>query len=773
MSKPNTRAIIDANIRQNGQQLITGQVLNATLNAMVTDYAEQAALDGLKEKVDALALGAFYGYFPDSDSLPADVTTPGYAYVGLDNPYEIWNFNGESWSDSGTSIDMNDADEEDITRNADGKLQFKDRSYGDGMGYVILRKDKTFAEQVTQANTIYEIRYDFVLQEEEVIIPANCILKFNGGSIGGSSILFGNATRIEAEKVLLFGDGLIIKGDWIVSAVYSEWVGLSEDSFDNSRVLSNLLALDNADVFTDIYIQDGEFSTNVLDSDYGYLIPSNTHIHNAATIKVNATSRGKYALFCIKNADNVTFEGGALVGDVRTHTGSTGEQGHGLYFISSSNCNCKNVIAKEFWGDGFSVQSPQDGMPNTNLLISNVKSFYNRRQGISVEGVDGLIIEDSEFSYTGGIHATAPTAGIDIEPWNSTQVCKNILVRNCRFMNNGGSGIRVDYNQHTSASVDDIVFKDCISFDNANDYIAKVADINFDGCLLGNMDTYDGTLQINTSVLSAKINNCTIYGMINSQGGQLVLSNSRVIKKNVPSSVWGYGAVNCLGKNNIIENNYIEDSATEVYGLYLNNGGDDAQESLIKNNIIKVSNATKYGMRIENATGVFSGNICRFNKWFIQRQQGHILYLNNIFESIEGNTSAFVTEAAHDTNFVYDSEFLGCNFIGFTTIYTNYSGGAKTRIELPVYVDGGSSIVDYADKGRLLLATYSNKIGFAGASSMKRYDGEESNIRTSGTFANKPSPTNAGFQYFNTDTHKPMIWDGSKWYYADGTEATS
>ena len=147
MSKPNTRAIIDANIKQNGRQLITGQVLNATLNTMVTDYAEQAALDALKEKVDALALGAFYGYFSDSESLPTDVTTPGYAYVGSDNPYEIWNFNGESWSDSGTSIDMNDADEEDITRNADGKLQLKDRAYGDGMGYVILRKDKTFAEQ--------------------------------------------------------------------------------------------------------------------------------------------------------------------------------------------------------------------------------------------------------------------------------------------------------------------------------------------------------------------------------------------------------------------------------------------------------------------------------------------------------------------------------------------------------------------------------------------------------------------------------------------------
>lgn len=62
----------------------------------------------LDEKVDALALGKFYGYFPDSTSFPADVSIPGYAYVRLDNSYKIWNFNGESWYDSGVSINEND-----------------------------------------------------------------------------------------------------------------------------------------------------------------------------------------------------------------------------------------------------------------------------------------------------------------------------------------------------------------------------------------------------------------------------------------------------------------------------------------------------------------------------------------------------------------------------------------------------------------------------------------------------------------------------------------
>ena len=203
-----------------------------------TGIASQWKLTELKEKVDALALGAFYGYFPDSSSLPVDVTTPGYAYVGLDNPYKIWNFNGESWSDSGTSIDMNDADEEDITRNADGKLQFKDRAYGDGMGYVILRKDKTFAEQVTQVNTIYEIRYDFTLSSN-VVIPPECVIFFNGGSIIGTK-------KITFDNTELVGNPIILSdydGELSNTNVNIAWFGIKENnvSFNNAPIIAKVL----------------------------------------------------------------------------------------------------------------------------------------------------------------------------------------------------------------------------------------------------------------------------------------------------------------------------------------------------------------------------------------------------------------------------------------------------------------------------------------------------------------------------------------------------
>lgn len=90
----------------------------------------------------------------------------------------------------------NNPDEVDITTTDDNKLQFRDRPNTNGMGYKILRVEKTFAEQVTDEDTIYEIRYEFDLDGEDVEIPANCGLKFNGGKISNGTIVYSNTTLL-------------------------------------------------------------------------------------------------------------------------------------------------------------------------------------------------------------------------------------------------------------------------------------------------------------------------------------------------------------------------------------------------------------------------------------------------------------------------------------------------------------------------------------------------------------------------------------------------
>ena len=58
---------------------------------------------------------------------------------------------------------------------------------------------------INTPNTIYIIQYDFVLVTN-ITIPANCVLRFEGGSISGSYTLEGTETFIESGIMQVFGN---------------------------------------------------------------------------------------------------------------------------------------------------------------------------------------------------------------------------------------------------------------------------------------------------------------------------------------------------------------------------------------------------------------------------------------------------------------------------------------------------------------------------------------------------------------------------------------
>lgn len=127
----------------------------------------------------------------------------GFAYVGTGPTYTIYNCKNGTWTSSGLTVNQSPiGNEDDIDQDPNGKLQFADRVYDsqnpNGMGYVILRKNKTFAEQVTQENTIYDIRYAFDLDGASVTIPAGCVLHFDGGVLMNGTISF-NSTILQSE----------------------------------------------------------------------------------------------------------------------------------------------------------------------------------------------------------------------------------------------------------------------------------------------------------------------------------------------------------------------------------------------------------------------------------------------------------------------------------------------------------------------------------------------------------------------------------------------
>ena len=71
-----------------------------------------------------------------------------------------------------------------------------------------------------------------------------------------------------------------------------------------------------------------------------------------------------------------------------------------------------------------------------DIVVSNIVSTNNRRQGLSIGRVD-ITIRDSEFSYSNG---TSPECGIDIEP-DDPGIADHVSIENCVLRGNRKYGL--------------------------------------------------------------------------------------------------------------------------------------------------------------------------------------------------------------------------------------------------------------------------------------------------------------------------------------------
>lgn len=77
------------------------------------------------------------------------------------------------------------------------------------------------------------------------------------------------------------------------------------------------------------------------------------------------------------------------------------------------------------------------------------------------------------------------------------------------------------------------------------------------------------------------------------------------------------------------------------------------------------------------------------------------------------------------------------------------------------------------DEGYLYYDETNKRLLYWNGTSWNGLNNELEDVKSVGKFSEKPTEVKKGFIYFNTDTHKQITWDGSKWWNPDGTEATS
>lgn len=184
--------------------------------------------------------------------------------------WEIWQYNShnltqwnnpEAWENVKVPINsIAVPDEEDLTlveKNDRSIVKFKDKNYSpleySGLGRKYLRKnvvsvkDSTTEQMVTKniltqrmfnkENTIYIIQYDYDLNGETVIVPDNCVLKFEGGKIKNGTLQVSNQTQLIGHKCLSED---IVLGGWIDTLDISIF-----DFQDLSKVLKSGLEVTN------------------------------------------------------------------------------------------------------------------------------------------------------------------------------------------------------------------------------------------------------------------------------------------------------------------------------------------------------------------------------------------------------------------------------------------------------------------------------------------------------------------------------------------------
>lgn len=231
--------------------------------------------------------------------MPANIEDTGYSpKMSTRGTWLVYNDNLKAFEDTGVATSSenviningdvtNNPDNEDLVAE-DDKLKFADKAYNkaafSGLGRVYLRKNMVGGTNVltqdmlSAENTIYIIQYDYDLQGEEITMPANCVLQFEGGKIINGTLI-GQSTRINAASTQIFDTTTNLSGDWNIPDINALWFGAKGDNTTDNTAVFNKLFND----FTHIFIPKGKYVTgtiNVAEAKYSAHYRGELHYAN-------------------------------------------------------------------------------------------------------------------------------------------------------------------------------------------------------------------------------------------------------------------------------------------------------------------------------------------------------------------------------------------------------------------------------------------------------------------------------------------------------------
>lgn len=651
-------------------------------------------------------------------------------------------------------------------------IRFKDRDNSNGMAYKYLRKTKNMIlsqSDFNQANTIYEIRYDFDLNGNTISIPDNCELKFIGGSLKNGTINFNNT--------LLSGDIKIktnISGNIRNNEVNVLWFNVTGDgNTDDRNAIQEVIDIvsENTTIlfpkvsnFYNVIIAKGNGNTiieqraNAIYSDSLYPLIINK---NNITIVIRGTIKSTNIL---GNMFEVSGNNVAIIGEDGKLQGIGGTDDEGFLDTNTSDTTLQ-------WHPCL-IKVNGDDCEINNLIFEDYPTH-----GIDCYG-KALIIDSCLF--IGGRIEHSTTGGTVLMGIRTYVGADSVIIKNNRFISNSKGGkcyscifpsgdkfiisnnICEKYHEHAVyaygnyGSIIDNKFTDvdCIASDIQ--YFATY------GIIKGNFSIgTEGFIQImhgkGTIVEGNTVTNC--------RGGIIVRPYHTVDINKLPSGlkllnnfieltvgtvgsclsfyVLGtYDISDILISGNTFANGYYTQASQVAASLLIGAGSSE-------NNGIKF-------LRVEN-------NVIRSGRGAVSWLKGihNSIFKNNKFisENLDNVASAF--SFAINANYVTNTIFEGNEFIDVKDTPT---------LARAIQLNTGTTNLSVIDNN---IINYTSNIYLdydTDAKLIYKRNNRRNYLPLAGTYDNKPNAyaQEYGAEYYDKDNQVPMWWSGVRWKDAEG-----
>lgn len=363
-----------------------------------------------------------------------------------------------------------------------------------GMGYLVLEKDKTFASQVTAANTIYEIRYDFDLGGNTFNLPANCVLQFNGGCLH-NGIINGDNTSINEDVTYKIFDNVTPK-KFAFSCFDIRWVGAipGDTTIDSAPAFQK--AMDMCEFYQSLPIRViGEYkiATTVICRNHFQLYGTNfvgryliqalpANVRSTIIVPANVTAFHILGIvaqdggaYCSFNIHNIYFEGN-VSSSVLFKVTTSGYPGRPSVFSQCEVANFAKVFNFELNEDTIGTMLSVIAIRENNVFGCGSFIYTNQTEKMTLQNVsicnnvieqctgDAIVIynpagyiklENNLVESNTGYILSVPSAKRQCH----FEICGNYLEGSVPFMSIISDNINNNYGSVTLNSHDNYFFK--------------------------------------------------------------------------------------------------------------------------------------------------------------------------------------------------------------------------------------------------------------------------------------------------------------------------